>query len=102
MQARLRLNTDTDEERDVLQLQAYQAALRSRGDYKTTADSIAKLGLLAGDAFNSNTETVLFAELMNKSFKLSGASTEEKMQACISLHRLWLLVNYRAMNLGVL
>lgn len=78
MQARLRLNTDTDEERDVLQLQAYQAALRSRGDYKTTADSIAKLGLLAGDAFNSNTETVLFAELMNKSFKLSGASTEEK------------------------
>ncbi len=78
MQARLRLNTDTDGERDVLQLQAYQAALRSRGDYKTTADSIAKLGLLAGDAFNSNTETVLFAELMNKSFKLSGASTEEK------------------------
>ena len=55
MQARLRLNTDTDGERDVLQLQAYQAALRSRGDYKTTADSIAKLGLLAGDAFNSNT-----------------------------------------------
>ncbi len=77
-QARLRLNTDTDGERDVLQLQAYQAALRSRGDYKTTADTIAKLGLLAGDAFNSNTETVLFAELMNKSFKLSGASTEEK------------------------
>lgn len=77
-QARLRLNTDTDGERNVLQLQAYQAALRSRGDYKTTADTIAKLGLLAGDAFNSNTETVLFAELMNKSFKLSGASTEEK------------------------
>ena len=77
-QARLRLNTDTDGERNVLQLQAYQAALRSRGDYKTTADTIAKLGLLPGDAFNSNTETVLFAELMNKSFKLSGASTEEK------------------------
>ena len=60
-----------------LQERIFQSAKRSRGEYVQTASTVAKLGLLAKDAFSSNDETIYFAELMNKSFKLSGASISE-------------------------
>ncbi len=48
-------------------------------------DVTAKLGLLAGDAFKDNKELVKFTELMNKSFKLSGASATEQQAAMYQL-----------------
>lgn len=83
--ARLGLITDSLAKQNVLQQQIYQSAKEARGAYSDTVDVVAKLGLLAGDAFSSNTEIVKFTELMNKSFKLSGASTQEKTSAMYQL-----------------
>lgn len=75
--ARLALINDGLQTQEQLQHKIYQAAQRSRGAYGETVSSVAKLGLLAKDAFSSNNETIAFAELMNKSFKISGASASE-------------------------
>lgn len=53
----------------------FQSAQRSRGAYQATADMVAKLGTLAGDAFGSSAEVGAFAEQINKQMVLSGAST---------------------------
>ena len=45
----------------------------------------AKLGLLAGDAFKSNDEMIAFSEMMQKSFKVSGASNQEISSATYQL-----------------
>lgn len=68
-----------------LQEEIYQAAQRSRGVYGGMVDITAKLGLLAGDAFNGNDELVAFTELMQKSFKISGASATEASNAMYQL-----------------
>lgn len=75
--SRLALINDGLQTQAELQQKIYQAAQRSRGAYGETVSSVAKLGLLAKDAFSSNNETIAFAELMNKSFKISGASMSE-------------------------
>ena len=49
------------------------------------AKSVAKLGLLAGDAFSSNDEMIAFSEMMTKSFKVSGASQQEISSATYQL-----------------
>ena len=54
----------------------YASAQRSRGSYLATADAVAKLGLMAGDAFSSNKETIAFMEQVNKQFKIAGTSTQ--------------------------
>ncbi len=61
-----------------LQDKIYRAAQRSLSAYNDTAASVAKLNLLAGDAFGSNDEAIRFSELMNKSFAVSGAGGQEK------------------------
>lgn len=63
----------------------YRSAQRSRGAYQDTADMVAKLGTLAGDAFNSTAETVAFAEQLNKQIALSGASTQGAQAAMLQL-----------------
>lgn len=83
--SRLGLLTDSLQEQKVLQQEIYQSALKSRGVYNDTVNVIAKLGLLAPDAFTDNSEIVKFTELMNKSFKISGATTEEKTSAMYQL-----------------
>ncbi|QHI72901.1 tape measure protein [Aminipila terrae] len=77
-QSRLKLINDGLQTQSELQDKIFAAADQSRGAYASMAGSIAKLGMLAGDAFSSNDETIKFAALMQKSFKLSGASTEEQ------------------------
>ena len=52
----------------------YASAQRSRGSYLATADAVAKLGLMAGDAFSSNKETIAFMEQVNKQFKIAAVS----------------------------
>ena len=49
------------------------------------ADSVAKLNMLAKDAFSSNDEAIYFVEQLNKQFKISGASVEETTSAMYQL-----------------
>lgn len=83
--ARIDLINDGQRTTAELQKDIYQAAQRSRGSYDDMAKSVAKLGMLAGDAFKNNDEMIAFTELMNKSFTVSGASESEKSAAMYQL-----------------
>ena len=63
----------------------YESAMRSRGAYTDTAAFVAKLGNLAGDAFDSSAEIVAFAEQINKQIALSGATGQEAAAAMLQL-----------------
>lgn len=68
-----------------LQDKIYAAANRSGSSYTDMANSVAKLNLLAKDAFSGNDETIRFSELMGKAFKVSGASTQEQQAGMYQL-----------------
>lgn len=68
-----------------LQDMIYQSAQRSRGLYTDTAAFVAKLGTLAGSAFDSNQEIIAFAEQINKQMSLSGTTTQEAQAAMLQL-----------------
>ena len=68
-----------------LQNMIYQAAQRSRGSYQEMADMVGKLGTMAGEAFDSNTELVAFAEQINKQFALAGTSGQGMQAAMLQL-----------------
>lgn len=76
--ARLNMINDGKQTNEQLQNKIMQSADRSRSSYATTAANVSKLGLLAPDAFGSNDEIIRFSELLNKSFKVGGASTQEQ------------------------
>ncbi len=63
----------------------FASAQRSRGAYAETAAFVAKLGTLAGEAFDSNQEIIDFAEQVNKQIVLSGASATEASAALLQL-----------------
>lgn len=92
--ARLEMMNDGLQTTAELNQMIYQSAQRSRGAYQETADMVAKLGTLAGDAFNSSAEIVAFAEQVNKQMTLSGASTTGAQAAMLQLTQ--------AMSSGVL
>lgn len=83
--ARLDLMNDGLQTTEELQDKIFKSAQRSRGSYEDMSKSVAKLGLLAGDAFKNNDEMVAFSEMMNKSFKVSGASNQEISSATYQL-----------------
>ena len=83
--ARLDLMNDGLQTTEELQRMIFQSAERSRSAYTDTANAVAKLGILAGDAFSSNQEMVYFAEQMNKQFKIGGASVQERTAAMYQL-----------------
>ncbi len=68
-----------------LQDMIFVAAERSRGSYLNMTNSVAKLGNLAKDAFNSTEEVVAFSEQLNKQFILAGASTSEIQNSTLQL-----------------
>lgn len=70
--ARLNLIVDDGGSVDELQDKIYASAQRARGSYQGTAEAVAKLGLMAGDAFGSNDEIIAFSELLNKQFAIAG------------------------------
>lgn len=74
--------------------QVYESAQRSRGALTDTANMVAKLGNLAGEAFGNSQELVDFAEQLNKQIVLSGASTAAADAAMLQLTQ--------AMSSGVL
>lgn len=83
--ARLDMMNDGLQTTAELNQMIYASAQRSRGSYQQTADMVAKLGNLAGDAFNSSQELVAFAEQLNKQITLSGASTQAVDAAMLQL-----------------
>ena len=92
--ARLDMMNDGLQTTAELNQMIYASAQRSRGSYQQTADMVAKLGNLAGEAFDSSAELVAFAEQLNKQITLSGASTQAADAAMLQLTQ--------AMSSGVL
>ena len=80
--ARLNLITDAPEQ---LKEQIYQSANDARVAYTDSMNQVAKLGLLAKDAFNNTDEIVQFTNLMQKAFKVSGADAVEATSAMYQL-----------------
>ena len=76
--SRLNMINDGKQTNKQLQNKILNSADNSRSTYTTTASNVAKLGLLAGDNFANNDEIIRFSELLNKSFKVGGASTQEQ------------------------
>lgn len=83
--ARLSMVNDGLQTQKELQDNIYLAAQRSRGAYNSMAQAVAKLGMMAGDAFSSTQEIVDFTEMMNKSFKVGGASKVEQQAGMLQL-----------------
>ncbi len=79
--ARLDLINDGLRTSHELQDMIFASANRARAPFQDTADIVAKIGMNAGDAFKSVEEMVAFSELLNKSFKIGGASAEEQSGA---------------------
>lgn len=75
--AKLSQMNDHFQTTDQLQEKIYQSAQRSRTSYQSTVDVVTKLGQCAGGLFQNNDETIQFAENLNKSFAMAGASQEE-------------------------
>lgn len=95
-QTTARLNMMNDGQRTTAELQdmIFQSAQRSRGAYQETADAVAKLGLMAGDAFGSSAEVVAFMEQVNKQFTIAGTEASGVQAAMLQLTQ--------AMSSGVL
>lgn len=87
IQARLGNINDGSQTTVELEGKILAAANRSRANYQTMADSVAKLNLLAGDAFGSNDEAIAFAEQINKMFVVSGTSAQEASAAMYQLNQ---------------
>lgn len=83
--ARLSLIVDDGVSVDALEQKIMASAQRSRASYLGTMQTISKLGLQAGDAFNSNDELIRFTELLNKNFVIGGSSATEQAAAMYQL-----------------
>lgn len=83
--ARLGLMTGSMENVAGLQDQIYQSAQRTRTSYLDTMGAVSKLGLRAGSIFKNSNETIAFVELLNKQFKIAGASQQEISSATLQL-----------------
>lgn len=85
MTAKLNLINDGAQSTAKLQQMIYQSAQRSRSVYTDTANIVTRLSMNAKEAFDSNAETIQFAENLNKQFKIAGASQEEMNSATLQL-----------------
>lgn len=70
--ARLNLMNDGLQTTQDLQNMIFLSAERARGSYQATSDAVSKLGLMAGDAFDSSAEIIAFMEQVNKQFTIAG------------------------------
>lgn len=84
-EARLILITGDLEKTAALQDQIMASANRSRASYQTTADAVAKMGIMAKDAFSNTDELVAFTELINKQFTIAGTSAQGVESAMLQL-----------------
>ncbi len=86
-EARLSMLVDIDGGGSVEQFQdmIYLSAERARGSYQETADAVAKLGLMAGNAFSGNEEIIAFTEQLNKQFVIAGTEASGIQAAMLQL-----------------
>lgn len=82
---RLALINDGSQDAAGLQDKIYASAQRSRASYEDTASAIAKMGLNAGNAFNSNDELIAFMEQVNKQFVIGNASSQDMSNGMLQL-----------------
>lgn len=85
LRARIDLINDGSQSTADIMDKVFSAANRSRGSFLDMADSVAKLNLLAKDAFTSNDEAIYFVEQLNKQFKIAGAGAQETTSAMYQL-----------------
>lgn len=89
--ARISLLVDDEGSVSELENRILASAQNARVNYLDTASSVAKLGLTAKDAFSDPTgelnfdELIGFQELVNKNFKVGGASATEQASAAYQL-----------------
>lgn len=83
--ARLNLMNDGLQTTAQLQDMIFASAQRSRAEYQATASFVAKVGMMAKDAFSNNGEVIALAEQINKIFKISGTSAQEQASATLQL-----------------
>ena len=85
LRARIDLINDGSQSTAEIMDKVFSAANRSRGSFLDMADNVAKLNLLAKDAFTSNDEAIYFVEQLNKQFKIAGAGVQETTSAMYQL-----------------
>jgi tape measure domain-containing protein len=83
--ARLNLMNDGLQTTAVLNDKVFLSAERAHAEYTQTAQTVSKLGLMAGKAFSGNDEIIAFTELMNKNFIVGGSSIQEQTSAMYQL-----------------
>lgn len=83
--ARIGMITDNLEEQEALQKKIMQTAKASRGSYLEMANATAKMKMLAGDAFASNDEALMFTDMLNKSLKVTGAGKGDQDAAFLQI-----------------
>ena len=92
--ARIDLMNDGLQTTDELQSMIMASANRSRASYQSTADAVAKIGMIGGDTFGNTAELIAFTELINKQFAIYGTSAAGMDAAMLQLTQ--------AMSSGVL
>ncbi len=85
LNSRVNMINDTLYQTSELNKLIFQTAQDARGSYSDMAKTITRIRMNAGDAFGSTIEAVKFAEMINKQFKISGATLEETNAATLQL-----------------
>ena len=75
----------TATETDTIVKQIYASAQNARGSFVDMAAVVAKFGNNARDAFASQDEVIVFANLIQKQMTIAGASTQEASNAMLQL-----------------
>lgn len=83
--ARIALINDGLQTQAELQEKIFKSASRAKGSYTDMAGAITRMGILASESFGSNDELIAFTELVQKSFKVGGASQSEQSAAMLQL-----------------
>lgn len=89
-QAKFNLMLDTDESGKTLEdmnKQVLAAAERSRSSWQDTANFVARLGMNAEDAFGNTDEIIAFSEILNKAYKVGGATAQEQRSSMLQLEQ---------------
>ena len=85
IQARLRIVAGGAEQAAQMNEEIYKSAMRATTSYTDMADSVAKIAMLAKDAFPNPHDVVPFMEGMQKLFIASGTSAEDAKGAMLQL-----------------
>lgn len=83
--SKIKIINDGMQETNELQQMIYESAQRARASYADTANLIVRIGQNAGEVFGNNAELIQFAENLNKSFVIAGATQEEISSATLQL-----------------